>query len=220
MGADHLEWAKARPRRLVGVDLTQRSIDHTRTRLELNGYAHDVRQADAEHLPFDDASFDIVYSWGVLHHTGDMWKAIENAARLVKPGGRFVIAIYNRADAARYFNSERWQKIKRFYNHSPRPVQAAMELGYRGAHAANKLRQFQDPRKVAEEYRHSRGMALKTDLIDWLGGYPYEFASVEEIVRFGEGRLGLRCVRVVEVAAHDTANNEFVFERPASPSPA
>jgi glycosyltransferase involved in cell wall biosynthesis/SAM-dependent methyltransferase len=160
---------------------------------------------------------DIVYSWGVLHHTGRMWKAIENAARLVKPGGRFVIAIYNRADAARFFNSERWQAIKRFYNHSPRPVQVAMELGYRGYFAANKLRQGQNPRKVAEEYRHSRGMALKTDLIDWLGGYPYEYASVDEIVSFCE-RLGLRSVRVDPVPAKSTANNEFVFERPATSS--
>ncbi|MEY2571583.1 MAG: hypothetical protein QOE63_1933, partial [Acidimicrobiaceae bacterium] len=163
---------------------------------------------------------DIVYSWGVLHHTGDMWKAIRNAAKLVKPGGRFVIAIYNRADAPRFFTSERWQAIKRFYNHSPRPVQVAMELGYRGAHAANKLRQFQNPRRVAAEYRHSRGMALKTDLIDWLGGYPYEFATVEEIVRFCEDELGLRKTRVDAVAPRDTANNEFVFDRPASAPPA
>ena len=91
-----------------------------------------------------------------------------------------------------------------------------MELGYRGYFAANKLRKGQNPRRIAREYRHERGMALKTDLIDWLGGYPYEFASVDEIVQFCESRLGLRSLRTVEVPAHDTANNEFVFERPAA----
>jgi 2-polyprenyl-6-hydroxyphenyl methylase/3-demethylubiquinone-9 3-methyltransferase len=206
--------------RIVSVDVDPDSVASTRHLRSTAGDPESWRVTAGsildDQLVADLEPADVVYSWGVLHHTGDMWKAIENAAKLVKPGGKFVIAIYNRADAARFFNSERWQRIKRFYNHSPRPVQVSMELGYRGAHAANKLRKLQNPRTVAREYRHSRGMALKTDLIDWLGGYPYEFASVEEIVRFGEDKLGLRSLRVVEVPAHDTANNEFVFERPAS----
>lgn len=158
---------------------------------------------------------DVVYSWGVLHHTGDMWTAIGNAARLVKPGGLFVIAIYNRADGARVFNSERWLQIKRLYNRAPRPVQSAMAAGYRGSFAARKLLKGQNPAAFEREYQRERGMAFKTDIVDWLGGYPYEYASTDEIVRFCEGDLGLKVRKVNRVNDNDTANNEFVFERPA-----
>ncbi len=73
---------------------------------------------------------DVVYSWGVLHHTGDMYTAIRNAAALVKPGGRFAIAIYNRV-TGRWLDSKRWWRIKRAYNRAPRIVQKAMEFTYR-----------------------------------------------------------------------------------------
>lgn len=95
MGADHLEWARARPRRLTGVDLTERAAEHTRRRLSLYGFEPDVRTADAERLPFDDASFDIVYSWGVLHHTPDTPRAIQEVWRVLRPGGTARVMVYH-----------------------------------------------------------------------------------------------------------------------------
>jgi SAM-dependent methyltransferase len=156
---------------------------------------------------------DVVYSWGVLHHTGDMYPAIRNAAALVKPGGLFAIAIYNRA-TRRWLDSERWRRIKRAYNHAPRLGQIAMELGYALYRSLGCLRTRQSPLRVAREYRQSRGMAPWTDLVDWLGGYPYEFATAQEIVDFCERSCGLRCVKVDPVSEADTGNNQFVFERP------
>jgi SAM-dependent methyltransferase len=94
MGADHLEWARARPRSLTGIDLTPRAIDFTRKRLELHAQTSDLRIADAEKLPFDDASFDLVYSWGVLHHTTDTPRAIQEVLRVLRPGGVARIMIY------------------------------------------------------------------------------------------------------------------------------
>jgi SAM-dependent methyltransferase len=155
---------------------------------------------------------DVVYSWGVLHHTGDMWTAIRNAAGLVAPGGLFCIAIYNRV-TGRYLDSERWLKIKRAYNHSSRPTQVAMEWAYTLQWGLDELRSKSNPLRVAREYKQNRGMALRTDLIDWLGGYPYEFATVAEIVRFCEDELGLSTRKVVELLPLETGNNEFVFER-------
>jgi 2-polyprenyl-3-methyl-5-hydroxy-6-metoxy-1,4-benzoquinol methylase len=155
---------------------------------------------------------DLVYSWGVLHHTGEMWKAIENAASLVKPGGWFVIAIYNDAHAKRLLNSRRWIKVKRLYNRAPRPLKRLMELAYYAWFAVDQIRQHNNPVAQVRRYRHERGMAFKTDVIDWLGGYPYEFATADEIVRFCEGR-GFAARRVVRVADTNLANNEFVFER-------
>ena len=67
---------------------------------------------------------------------------------------------------------------------------------------------------MADECRQARGMALWTDLVDWLGGYPYEFATPEEIIDFCEGSCGLRCIKTLRVTPRDTGNNQFVFERP------
>jgi SAM-dependent methyltransferase len=96
MGADHVEWAKAAPRSLTGIDLTQRAVEHTRRRLALYGLESDVRQGDAENLPFADASFDIVYSWGVLHHSPDTPRAVDEVWRVLRPGGRAAVMVYNR----------------------------------------------------------------------------------------------------------------------------
>jgi SAM-dependent methyltransferase len=155
---------------------------------------------------------DVVYSWGVLHHTGDMYAAIRNAAALVAPGGILAIAIYNR-ETDRWLDSERWWRIKRAYNHTSRAGQIAMEALYGVYWLGGRLRRREDPVRVAREYRRSRGMALRTDLIDWLGGYPYEFASVDEIVGYCEGQCGLRRRKVIPEPTDGAGNNQFVFER-------
>lgn len=157
---------------------------------------------------------DVVYSWGVLHHTGDMYAGIRNAAGMVVPGGVLAIAIYNRV-TNQWLDSERWCQIKRTYNHTPRVGQIAMETLYGAYWLLGRLRSRENPMRVAREYRRSRGMALRTDLIDWLGGYPYEFATVQEIVDFCEGACGLRRRRVIPEPGGGTGNNQFVFEREA-----
>lgn len=96
MGADHLEWARRGPRRLAGVDLTERAVEHTRTRLGLYGLSSELRVGDAEALPFPDASFDIVYSWGVLHHSPDTPRAVDEVWRVLRPGGVARVMVYHR----------------------------------------------------------------------------------------------------------------------------
>jgi SAM-dependent methyltransferase len=95
MGADHLEWAKAQPRSLIGIDLTSKAVEYTRERLKLFGFDPKVEVADAERLPFPDRSFDIVYSWGVLHHTPDTAKAFAEVHRVLRPGGLVRAMIYH-----------------------------------------------------------------------------------------------------------------------------
>src|SRR5437667_3523740 len=87
MGADHLEWAKSSPRSLTGVDLTSRGIVFTRRRLQLYDLASDLHVADAEQLPFADNSFDLVYSWGVLHHSSSPPRAVAEILRVLRSGG-------------------------------------------------------------------------------------------------------------------------------------
>ena len=102
MGADHLEWAKASPRSLTGVDLTPRAIEFTRARFDAYGLTSGLECADAERLPFADNSFDLVYSWGVLHHSPDTPKAIDEVFRVLRPGGIARIMIYHRWSISGY----------------------------------------------------------------------------------------------------------------------
>jgi ubiquinone/menaquinone biosynthesis C-methylase UbiE len=95
MGADHLQWAKASPRSLTGIDLTPRAIEITRARIDAYGLSSTLECADAEHLPFPDNSFDIVYSWGVLHHSPDTPRAISEVHRVLRPGGVARVMIYH-----------------------------------------------------------------------------------------------------------------------------
>jgi ubiquinone/menaquinone biosynthesis C-methylase UbiE len=95
MGADHLQWAKAHPRSLTGIDLTERALQFTERRLCFYGLKSRLIQADAEALPFPNESFDLAYSWGVLHHTPDTPQAIREVHRVLRPGGTARIMIYH-----------------------------------------------------------------------------------------------------------------------------
>jgi SAM-dependent methyltransferase len=81
---------------LTGVDLTEHAVELVRRRLELEGLVGDVRVADAEDLPFDDDTFDRVYSWGVLHHTPNTPRAVQEAIRVLRPGGELCVMLYGR----------------------------------------------------------------------------------------------------------------------------
>ena len=95
LGTDHVQFARAGAE-LSGVDLTERGIDLVAQRLALENLSSDLQQADAESLPFPDGSFDYVYSWGVLHHTPDTPRAMAEAVRVLRPGGRICVMVYSR----------------------------------------------------------------------------------------------------------------------------
>ena len=82
--------------KVTGVDLTEWAVETTRRRLDAFGLQADVRQADAEQLPFEDASFDLVFSWGVIHHSSDMDRALSELVRVTRPGGQLVLMVYHR----------------------------------------------------------------------------------------------------------------------------
>lgn len=94
LGADHERFAQAGAQ-LHGIDLTQRAVDNTRRRLELNGLSSQLAVGDAEDLAFPDRAFDLVYSWGVLHHSPDTHRAIREVWRVLRPGGQARIMIYH-----------------------------------------------------------------------------------------------------------------------------
>lgn len=158
-------------------------------------------------------SADIVYSWGVLHHTGSMWKAIDNAASAVRPGGLFAIAIYNRV--SRFpDHSAMWWKIKRFYCTSPAVMKRLIEFLYGCNHFLTRLVTLRNPFKPFFESHGAgrRGMEFWHDAKDWLGGFPYEYATAGEIFQYVADKFGYPLVRLNTVEGN--ACNEFVFRRP------
>jgi 2-polyprenyl-6-hydroxyphenyl methylase/3-demethylubiquinone-9 3-methyltransferase len=118
----------------------------------------------------------IVYSWGVLHHTGEMWRAITQAAALVPKDGLFALAIYQSTPL-----DPLWRVEKRFYSSAPKSVQFVMRGAYKSAFVAALLASGRNPARYIDDYR-LRGMEWSVDVHDWLGGYPYESASAEEIM--------------------------------------
>jgi SAM-dependent methyltransferase len=155
-------------------------------------------------------SFDVVYSWGVLHHTGAMWKALENAAIPLAAEGTLFIAIYNDQGV----HSRRWRAVKRLYNRMPRGLRflvvipVAVQQWWRPT--------FKDflrlrPFSTWRSYSSSRGMSPWRDIIDWVGGYPFEVARPEEIFDFYRKR---NCELIkLKTCGGSLGCNEFVFRR-------
>jgi 2-polyprenyl-6-hydroxyphenyl methylase/3-demethylubiquinone-9 3-methyltransferase len=164
--------------------------------------------------------FDIVYSWGVLHHTGEMWHAIDNAARLVKPGGLMWIAIYNRADGIGLYSDGRvgssrfWEREKVFYNRLPKLGQRAVDYTAATGMMAAYLLAGRNPIREVQQHKQNRGMSWLVDIRDWLGGWPYEYASVEEIFSFVRDRFGYTLENLI--STNSLRNNEYLFRRPAN----
>jgi SAM-dependent methyltransferase len=153
---------------------------------------------------------DIVYAWGSLHHTGAMWEAIRNACELVSANGQIYLAIYNKVEGRR--GSEFWLKVKKFYNRLSTPAKRALELAYIARYQIlPELIRFRNPFSFWRNYSKSRGMSAFVDTRDWLGGYPYEFASVNEILRFCQEEIGLRLVKLR--AVNNLGVNEFLFQK-------
>lgn len=155
--------------------------------------------------------FDVVYSWGVLHHTGDMWAAIANVARRVAAGGQLFIAIYNDQGGS----SRRWRWVKRTYNRLP-PLRGPLLLSsLLGIWWKPVLRDALVGRPFATWRNYaagSRGMSPWRDLVDWVGGYPFEVAKPEEIFAFLRDRGFVLQTLVTHAGGGDC--NEFVFSAP------
>jgi len=158
-------------------------------------------------------TFDIVYSWGVLHHTGSMWVALENACTLVAPGSRLFIAIYNdQGRASRY-----WCVVKKLYNRLPRGLKFLILwpsfIRLWGPTLVKDLVRA-NPFYTWKKYGGARGMAPWRDVVDWVGGYPFEVAKPEEIFDFCRYR-GFQLTRL-KTCAGGHGCNEFVFFKSSS----
>ena len=147
-----------------------------------------------------DGTFDIVYSWGVLHHTGNMKLAINNAASLVKNKGHFIISIYNR-----HWTSSIWKAVKWTYCISPAFIKKLLVgIFYPIIWTGAFITTGENPAKSK-----IRGMDFYFDVVDWVGGYPYEYATINELKKMMKEQ-GFDCSKVVPANGW-TGCNEFVF---------
>jgi len=158
-------------------------------------------------------TYDIVYSWGVLHHTGDMWRALRTVQRAVSPRGRLFVAIYNdQRVVSRY-----WRLVKRVFNLLPEALRVPYAVAVMAPREFASLA-VQTLRGRPQDYVHSwtrykaaRGMSRWHDLLDWVGGYPFEVAKPDEIfdLYHAEG-FDLERLRT---CGGGLGCNEFVFRR-------
>ena len=152
--------------------------------------------------------WDLVYSWGVLHHTGDMWKAIDIAQQTVVDGGQFFLALYS-ATADFQPSKEYWLEAKKKYNRVGPVRKKLMVLHYvwRWGMQGN-LKFLPGLLRRIREYRFERGMSYFADVVDWLGGWPMEYADESDTIRRMEGH-GFKLIKCVT----GEACSEYLFEK-------
>ncbi|MEM6782013.1 MAG: class I SAM-dependent methyltransferase, partial [Pseudomonadota bacterium] len=173
----------------VCVDFDPNSVSTTQSVLDAHSpqknytvFRQNILEAP-DNPKLKDQTFDIVYSWGVLHHTGAMWDAIDNASKFAKPGGIFAIALYKKTPMCGF-----WKAEKRLYSSLPKWARFPFDYAYAAAFCLAKLVLRQNPIKYIRDYHEQRGMRFMTDVRDWLGGYPYESATPEETKDFMKAR--------------------------------
>ncbi len=156
-------------------------------------------------------NFDIVYSWGVLHHTGAMWEALDNVCCVVKPKGKLFISLYNHQVYWTAFNT----MLKRAYNKSPRTGKwmiGGMFVAFQAIKGLIKdILFFRNPARRYIDKKKSRGMSMWHDWIDWVGGYPFEVSKPEQIFDFYSKR-GFT-LQKLKTTGGGHGCNEYVFKK-------
>ena len=171
---------------LVALDYDSYSVSTTNRVLSgktFKGY-FEVMQADIlKHIPgIDGRTFDLVYSWGVLHHTGDMMKGIDRSISYVKPGGLIALALYRKTLFCTF-----WRIEKLVYSNSPEILQVLFQKVYEFFFGLRiRIKTGQNLRAYKISYFQKRGMDFSRDVHDWLGGYPYESIDPKYLIRYME----------------------------------
>lgn len=190
-------------KKVIGIDISKESIAasmNNKSRFAPQNNISFLHKSIFDEDVFELGTFDIVYSWGVLHHTGNMYGAIDRACRFAAAGSIFVIAIYNK-----HWSSSGWKRIKWFYNVMTKPIKTLMIWVFYLVIALAKL----IVTRKNPFTKKKRGMSFYHDIVDWVGGYPYEYAGKDDIIKYMAGK-GFNCIKYVKPSV-PTGCNEFVF---------
>jgi hypothetical protein len=165
---------------LDSVKTTEKIIKQNYTGSNYQVYRDDI--LSLKYIPI--AKYGLVYSWGVLHHTGNLEEAIRNSCGLVDVGGYFAVAVYRKTRLCNF-----WRIEKRFYSQAPRWIQLLFEALYVSVFAIKftMIDRRSNFFQYVSRYEQSRGMKWIYDVRDWLGGYPYESISAQDLIdKFSE----------------------------------
>jgi 2-polyprenyl-6-hydroxyphenyl methylase/3-demethylubiquinone-9 3-methyltransferase len=200
--------------RIVAIDLDPVAVATARAVLRRYApqIAPEVRELSVFDLDPDTfGRFDVVYSWGVLHHTGALNEAVERATRTVAPGGRFAFALYHRTRMCAFW---RWEK--RWYAAASPRLQGAARALYVALLRLRFALTGGDFRAYVANYRSRRGMDFAHDVHDWMGGYPYESISAAEVEALMQ-RLGFTHLRSfvspLTIGLFGSGCDEYVYRR-------
>jgi 2-polyprenyl-6-hydroxyphenyl methylase/3-demethylubiquinone-9 3-methyltransferase len=197
--------------KVVAADIDENSVATTKKLLAEHDSA-EVMEASVFDLT---GEFDVVYSWGVLHHTGDMWAAIEAAAKRVAPGGIFAFSLYEKTPFC-----GAWRVEKRLYSKAPRSLQKLIRAAYLAVYGLGLLLTGKNPVRHLRG-KQDRGMDPLHDAHDWLGGFPYESTTIDEVDPF-VGRLGFTREIHRRATAHHlgllgTGCSEYMYSKQPPP---
>lgn len=199
-------------KKIISVDIDGSSVACAKYLHEKNGKPEqwEIKTGSALNQEFLHSlgTFDIVYSWGVLHHTGNMYQALENVTSLVAPEGKLYLALYNDNQKLMEGTSAFWLSVKKLYNQSPWVAKKIMETLYTLYYILGLALNGKNPITYIRNYQSLRGMNYMTDIKDWLGGYPYEYANSEKIVSYFKERR-FECIKTNP--ARSIGCNEFLF---------
>jgi 2-polyprenyl-6-hydroxyphenyl methylase/3-demethylubiquinone-9 3-methyltransferase len=209
--------ARLGARSVLAADIDPKSVATTREMIArfVPSATTNVVQVSAFDLnPLELGTFDVVYSWGALHHTGAMVDAITNASRMVTPGGVFALALYQKTPLCRL-----WTVEKHFYSSAPAKIQKVIAALYVSLVRLAFIVRGRDFKAHVAQYQTSRGMDFHHDVHDWLGGYPYESISIEAadalMNRLGFARTKYAPVKVALMGAFGSGCDEYVYRRMA-----
>lgn len=167
--------------------------------------------------PQGRGTFDVVYSWGVLHHTGAMHEAIERAAAMVSPGGLFVFALYRRTSAVM---DRLWTLEKRWYTRATPIAKKRADATYNSLMKMRYLLAGRSHRQSVATYKSQRGNSYAHDISDWLGGYPYEVIAPQEVETLMTS-LGFEHVRSIvkprSIGLFGSGCDQYTYRRKTSP---
>ncbi len=187
-GTDFIQWIRAGAR-AYGLDLTQEGVEYVKKRLEVYGLkAEEVRTADAENLPYSDNTFDLVYSWGVIHHTPNTIKALEEIIRVTRSGGKCKIMVYNRHSLSAFYKYLLWGVLR------GKPFRSISWLLFHHQESiGTKAFTIREIKSILSKYPikiiNVRASITKYDLL-WQSPLPFRFATYILSCLLGINRMG------------------------------